>query len=299
MKALLSGVLVLISLLPAAAEVPHVVTDIAPVQGLVARIMDGVAPPPPVLVPAAADPHHHALRPSEARALARADALIWVGAALTHEFGRKNPGDLVLSAVDGIETLATRKGVDLTPSSRGSDPHFWLAPPNAKIWLGAIADHLSALDPENADTYQANAVAGKQEIDSAAAMVSGQLALLKDRPYLLDHDAFQYFERHFGLRAVAAMRDSEGASPGPRRVKALRDVATTSGAACLIGAADSNPRQVALISADLSLHRLDPLGAEVPAGRDHYPGLLLALGTGFARCLMEKKGSGWYVRPLA
>ncbi len=67
---------------PASAEAPKVVTDIAPVHSLVARVMEGVAEPQ-FVVPVGSSPHHHSMRPSEARALQSADVVIWIGEELT------------------------------------------------------------------------------------------------------------------------------------------------------------------------------------------------------------------------
>ncbi len=78
---LLSALLSCTLPLSALAEVPRVVTDIAPVQGLVARVMKGVATPD-VLVPPGASPHGYSLRPSDARALSSADLVVWVGHGL-------------------------------------------------------------------------------------------------------------------------------------------------------------------------------------------------------------------------
>ncbi|WP_284438385.1 zinc ABC transporter substrate-binding protein [Sulfitobacter albidus] len=64
------------------AEVPRVVTDIPPVGAIAKRVMQG-AGEPTVLVPPGASPHDYALRPSEARALAAADVVVWVGHGLT------------------------------------------------------------------------------------------------------------------------------------------------------------------------------------------------------------------------
>jgi len=65
-----------------AADAPQVLTDILPVQSLVATVMDGVGEPARLL-PAGVDPHHYSLRPSEAQALAQAELVIWVGPELT------------------------------------------------------------------------------------------------------------------------------------------------------------------------------------------------------------------------
>ncbi len=66
----------------AQADAPKVVTDIAPIQALVAKVMDGVDTSQQLL-PANVSPHDYAMRPSEARALQNADLVIWVGAELT------------------------------------------------------------------------------------------------------------------------------------------------------------------------------------------------------------------------
>ncbi len=67
---------------PAFAEVPQVVTDIAPLHSITARVMQGVGEPA-VLLPPGADPHHYSMRPSEAQLLQDADLVLSVGAGLT------------------------------------------------------------------------------------------------------------------------------------------------------------------------------------------------------------------------
>jgi zinc transport system substrate-binding protein len=73
---------------PLCAEVPDVVTDIAPVQGLVASVMGDLGAPS-LLVPQGASPHDHALTPSEARSLQDADLVVWIGTELSPGIGRK------------------------------------------------------------------------------------------------------------------------------------------------------------------------------------------------------------------
>lgn len=76
--------LLALSIVPSAAlaDVPTVVTDIAPIHGLVSQIM-GELGEPTILVPAGSSPHNYSLRPSQARALSKADLVVWVGPALT------------------------------------------------------------------------------------------------------------------------------------------------------------------------------------------------------------------------
>ncbi|WP_187428793.1 hypothetical protein ROLI_017610 [Roseobacter fucihabitans] len=67
---------------PVFAQTPRVASDIAPVHGLVSRVMAGVGVPD-LILPPGASPHSYAMRPSEARALAQADMVVLVGPALT------------------------------------------------------------------------------------------------------------------------------------------------------------------------------------------------------------------------
>lgn len=66
----------------AMAEGPKVATDIAPVQSLVARVMEGVGSPD-LIIAAGASPHEYSLRPSEAGTLQEADLVFWIGPGLT------------------------------------------------------------------------------------------------------------------------------------------------------------------------------------------------------------------------
>ena len=178
--------LVLASLaLPAWAEVPKVVTDIPPVHALVAQVMGDLGTPD-LLLERGASEHDFQLRPSQAAGLADAGLVVWIGPELTPWLDRALEGlgegakQLPLLAVPGTVTHAYAEGGAHMEAGHddhghddhaeeaaghddhdhsGTDPHAWLDPANAKLWLGAIAQDLSDLDPDNAATYAANAAA--------------------------------------------------------------------------------------------------------------------------------------------
>lgn len=112
----------------ALADVPNVATDIAPVHGLVARVMDGLGTPDLVVRPGAS-PHGYAMRPSEARALAEADVVFWVGPELEPwlaESISSLAGDAVqveLLDAPGTERLAFREGATFEPHDHGDEGH--------------------------------------------------------------------------------------------------------------------------------------------------------------------------------
>jgi zinc transport system substrate-binding protein len=96
-----------IAVLPAAAEVPDVVTDIAPVHSLVAQVMGDLGEPL-LLLDRGADPHSFQLRPSQAAALAEADLVFWIGPELTPWLDRALAGS---GAADRAVPLLTAEGV--------------------------------------------------------------------------------------------------------------------------------------------------------------------------------------------
>ncbi|MDK3017539.1 zinc ABC transporter substrate-binding protein [Pseudodonghicola flavimaris] len=88
--------------LPAWAEVPRVVTDIAPVHSLTAQVMKGLGEPV-LLVQPGQSPHSYALRPSQARALQEAGLVVWVGHALTPWL--EKPLDALAEKAETLELL--------------------------------------------------------------------------------------------------------------------------------------------------------------------------------------------------
>ena len=128
---------------PLAAEPPRAVTDIAPVQGLVASVM-GELGSPEALVPSSASPHDHALSPSEARALQQAEVLFWIGPDLSPGLGRKIeaiagdtrvvalgelPQTRHLAARDDVEDVDASNIVEGKRASAYRDPSSAARPP--------------------------------------------------------------------------------------------------------------------------------------------------------------------------
>lgn len=114
---------------PLRAEVPQVVTDIAPVHALAAQVMDGVGAPE-LLVRPGQSPHSYALRPSQARALQEADLVVWVGEGLSPWLEKPLAalaGDgrmLELMEAEGTVKLSYRGADDiLAAAEAGHDDH--------------------------------------------------------------------------------------------------------------------------------------------------------------------------------
>ena len=329
----------------AAADVPRVATDITPVHSLVAQVMGDLGQPDLVVRPGMS-PHGYAMRPSEARALDRADLVVWIGPGLTpwleDAIGALAEGARVLDLLDAPQTatLPTRSGArferhvhgddhghddhddahgeeahethdghdheghdhahddhahedheghdhgDAHAHGTGPDPHAWLDPVNAAEWVWLIAAELSRLDPQNAVTYSANAAQAQADLAALEAEISDQLAGLSDRPFLVFHDAYQYFETRFGVTAAGAVSLGDASEPGPARLSELRGLVDAENIVCAFAEPQFNTAILdRVFGDDLRTATLDPLGQDQPAGPGLYPALLRSMAGAMTDCL--------------
>mgnify|MGYP001222218997 CR=1 FL=1 len=169
----------------------------------------------------------------------------------------------------------------------GTDPHAWLDPENAKIWLAAIAETLAEADPDNADAYRRNAEAGARDLDALEARVTETLRPVQGTPFVVFHDAYHYFENRFDIEAAGAVSLSDASKPGPARVAEIRETIRTVGAACVFTEPQFRPVLVSTLveGTDARTATLDPLGIDLTPGPDLYPQLLADLAGNLAGCL--------------
>ncbi len=226
---------ILISILPIAhsTAAPRVIADIAPVHGLVARVMMGIGTPV-LLVEPGASAHDFSLSPSSTKALAQAAAVFWVGEPLTPWL--KRPIENVAKNAKSVELLSLSEKFLLSArtsqkhahnhqhghSLEDFDAHAWLDPKIASYWLKIIAESLSVIDPKNSAKYRENADVGQLQIETGLMELSKQLVPLKDMPVAAYHDAYQYLEHRFNLKFLGAIADGDATPPSARRVAELR-----------------------------------------------------------------------------
>lgn len=296
---------------PASAAAPRTVVTIKPVHSLVAGVMAGVGEPV-LLVTGAGSPHGHALKPSQARALAAADLVIWVGAALESFFIKPAQS---LNGTTEILALLDRPELALLPARHGGawsghadhaerrdvakvghsdddhdlDAHPWLDPANGRAIVALAADTLSRLDPANAPIYRSNAVRMTRELAILEQEIAGLLAPLRDVPYVVFHDAYQYFEARFRTSAVGAIGISPDRRPSARRLLEIRRQIKETGAVCVFAEPQFAPRLVETAREGTSARAatLDPLGATIAAGPDAYFELMRGLAISLASCLED------------
>jgi zinc transport system substrate-binding protein len=307
MKLLVPATLLSLVLLTSTAmAAPNVVASIKPVHSLVAAVMAGVGEPT-LIVKGAASPHTYALKPSDAGALESADIVFWTGHGM-ELFLADSLGTLAskaevveLAEAPGITLLPVREGGAFEPHSDGdeaeheheghdhgeSDMHFWLDPENAKLMVTQIATTLAEADPENATTYQANAEAELVKLDALEAELAATLAPVADRPFIVFHDAYQYFEARFGLDLAGSVTVTPDVMPGAARIDELKAKVSSLGATCVFAEPNFEPTIIAAISEGTSAKTgvLDPEGGALTEGPDLYPTLLRGLAKSLVDCL--------------
>ncbi|WP_114393225.1 zinc ABC transporter substrate-binding protein [Oleisolibacter albus] len=283
---------------------PDVVVTVKPLHALVAGVMQGVGEPA-LLVPGSASPHAFSLRPSDARALNGADLVVWAGPRLETFMERPlralagNATVLELMQAPGMELLDSRGGgVWQTDhgdhgdhshgdGAGGKDGHIWLDPHNAQAITRAVAAALIRLDPARADIYRTNEAAQLARLAALDREIGERLAPVKDRPFIVFHDAYQYLEHRYGLNPAGTLTVTPDQKPGAARLSALRRQITEAGAACVFAEPQFEPTLVRTLAEGTPARTgvLDPEGASLPPGPGLYEALMRFNADALAGCL--------------
>ncbi|MBP2297571.1 zinc ABC transporter substrate-binding protein [Azospirillum picis] len=311
--------LCLTAALPARAEAPKVVVSIKPIHSLVASVMHGVGEPM-LLVRGGASPHSYAMKPSDAKALSAAGLVVWVGPELEGFLEKPLAANatrarrLTLMELKGLTLLETREGGAWEAHDHGHEghgheghgpegqahgghgdgeeheelnSHIWLDPANARAIVTATAETLADADPADAETYRSNAERTIQALDALDRELKATLAPVKDRPFVVFHDAYQYFEARYDLSAVGSITVSPDRRPSAKRLSAIRAKIAGLGAACVFAEPQFEPALVQTVVEGTKARTgvLDPEGAGLPEGEALYPTLLRTLAASLRGCL--------------
>jgi zinc transport system substrate-binding protein len=306
----------------ASAAAPKVVVSLKPIHSLVAGVMAGVGEPR-LLVPGPASPHSYSLRPSDAAALSEADLIFWVGEGM-ESFLEKPLDSLAggariveLSTAEGVALLKNREGGAWEAHGHGEQEahgageaesghgdqgaadeeeahhhgyynlHIWLDPDNAGAIVKAAVAALSKVDPAHAADYAKN---GGDLIGRLAALdweLRSDLAPVRETPFVVFHDAYQYFERHYDLNAVGSITVNPERAPGANRLSEIRDKIKGLRASCVFGEPQFASGVVRTVIEGTSAREgvLDPLGVAQAPGPDAYFALMRGLAGSLRKCL--------------
>jgi zinc transport system substrate-binding protein len=286
------------------ASTPQIVVTIKPIHALVSGIMEGVSKPD-LLLSGGESPHNYSLQPSQIRKLHAATLVIWVGPTV-ESFLEKTLTTLsdktqILRLIDvsGLTLLKVREGkaweTETHHHDHGDhsdfeiDPHIWLSPHNAKILVQAMAQTLKNMDANNAAHYTTNATRLISKLEQLDKTLTQQLTPIKKLPYLVFHDAYQYFEHRYGLTAVGSITLSPEIRPSVKRLHQLRARLKNQQIRCVFSEPQFESALVTTLIENTSAQRgiLDPLGTGLVAGTESYFTLLHNLAHSLKQCLQK------------
>ena len=299
--------LLYITQLMAASDI-KVLVSIKPFHSLVSAIMQDVSEPL-LLINGNNSPHSYALRPSSAENLQQADLVFW-GGEILEGFLTKPLQSLAsraklvsLQETAGLRLLPLRSGIgwqkhetdstndhsaeDETTSTSGTDPHIWLDPYNAKIISAKIVEILTAMDPQNAQSYRINGEKYGLRLELLDRKLKAEMTKVAETPYMVFHDAYQYFEKRYQLNVIGAVTLHLGYGSSVRRLKTVRKTIKKEKIRCIFSEPQFSPKLLQTVTAGTNVKQgtLDPLGAGLESGPELYFILLNNLSHNISSCL--------------
>lgn len=208
---------------PVVADDFKVVTTFTVIADM-ARNVAGDAATVESITRAGAEIHGYQPTPRDLVRASGADLILWNGMNLELWFEQfiGNLGPIPSATIsDGIDTMAINEG-----SYEGlPNPHAWMGLDNALIYIDNIAAAMSEHDPENAETYIANAAAYQGEITAAIAPLRDQiLAIPEDERWLVTCEgAFSYLARDFNLKEAYLWPMNADQTGTPQQVRGVID----------------------------------------------------------------------------
>ncbi|MBI6151990.1 zinc ABC transporter substrate-binding protein ZnuA [Serratia surfactantfaciens] len=292
---------------PLSSASAAVVTSIRPLGFIAAAIADGVTPTE-VLLPDGASPHDFALRPSDIQRLRSADLVLWVGpdmeAFLTKALvpisaDRK----LAISELPAVKPLLMKGEDDDDHDHAGEahnhadddhghhhgeyNMHVWLSPEVAKVTAIAIHDRLLELMPQNKDKLDANLRQFENLLTQTDKNVGNMLTPVQGKGYFVFHDAYGYFEKHYGLSPLGHFTVNPEIQPGAQRLHQIRTQLVEQKAVCVFAEPQFRPAVINAVAKGTKVRSgtLDPLGIGIALGKDSYGKFLTALSNQYVSCL--------------
>ncbi len=288
-----------------------VVASIKPLGFIAAAISEGITPVE-VLLPDGASEHDYALRPSDVKRIKNADLVIWIGpemeAFLTKPAAALPASkNLEIAALPAVKSQLIRGGEDEDEHEEGhaSDKsedqdsshthhhhgeynmHLWMSPKIAQESAVAIHGKLLELMPESKAKLDANLQQFEAALAETDKHIGAQLAPVRNKGYFVFHDAYSYFEKHYGLSPAGHFTVNPEIQPGAQRLHQIRTQLVEQKAVCVFAEPQFRPAVIDAVSRGTSVRKgtLDPLGMGISLTKDSYVKFLSQLSSQYASCL--------------
>ena len=295
-----------------AASDLKVVVSIKPFHSLVSTVMQGVSEPA-LLLNGNNSPHTYSLRPSAAVKLQNADLVFWGGENLEGFLAKPihslAAGARVVSFEDTPGLIlrpfrSVKEWQELDPESKndqdhvkkqeihrlpGNDPHIWLDPLNAQKITQYLVQILSEFDPENSQIYHSNGKKTILRLSDLNIQLETKMSSVSSKPYIVFHDAYQYFEKRYQLNPIASVTVSSGTSTSVGRLIDIRKKIKIKKVLCIFTEPQFSPKLVKTVISGTAVKKgiLDPIGTSISPGPEMYFTLLNNISHSISTCLKK------------
>ncbi|MCS5707461.1 zinc ABC transporter substrate-binding protein [Candidatus Berkiella cookevillensis] len=312
---ILLSILLCLPLNIANATAPKIVVSIKPIHSITTHITEGITEPT-LLLPDGASPHTFLLKPSHRKLIQEADLLIWVGenceTHLEKIIAQNKSKALTLMSYPTLKILTLRKDRDFSlihnpipqPKHRhehehehahehhdhshasNEDAHIWLSVENAKLITTAILERLIQLDPAHEKEYRHNAEQYQKQLDTLKETLAQRFAQTKPAPFLVFHDAYQYFETEFGISSIGSILINPHVPLTARALSHIQSLIEKYHVHCIYYEPEYSYQALKpiLSKQGLQLLELDHLGVRQAKGLGCYEKMMLALSTQLIAC---------------
>ena len=201
-----------------------VVTTFTVIQDIAQNVAGDAATVESITKPGA-EIHEYEPTPKDIVKAQSADLILWNGLNLERWFERffQNIKDKPAVVVtEGIMPLSIYEG----PYKDAPNPHAWMSPSNALIYVENIKNALVKYDPQNADTYQKNAAAYAEKIKQLDKPLREKLSQIPaDQRWLVTSEgAFSYLAKDYDLKEGYLWPINAEQQGTPQQVRKLIDL---------------------------------------------------------------------------
>ncbi|EHG5998499.1 TPA: zinc ABC transporter substrate-binding protein ZnuA [Escherichia fergusonii] len=280
-----------------------VVASLKPIGFIAAAIADGVTDTE-ILLPDGASEHDYSLRPSDVKRLQNADLVIWVGPEMEvfmEKAVNKIPPSkqVTIAQLPDVQPLLLKGNDEDEHDHAGGENsdehhhhgdynmHLWLSPEIARASAVAIHKKLVELMPQSRAKLDANLKDFEAQLATTDKQVGNELAPLKGKGYFVFHDAWGYYEKHFGLTPLGHFTVNPEIQPGAQRLHEIRTQLVEQKATCVFAEPQFRPAVVESVARGTSVRMgtLDPLGTNIKLGKTSYSAFLTQVANQYASCL--------------
>ena len=209
---------------PEAPKTFRVVTTFTVIQDIAQNVAGSAAVVESITKPGA-EIHDYQPTPGDIVKAQHADLVLWNGMNLERWFEKffENVKDVPSAVVSaGIEPVGIREG----PYTGKPNPHAWMSPSNALVYVENIRRALAEHDPANAKTYADNAAAYAEKIKALDAPLRARIAAIPDaqRWLVTSEGAFSYLARDYGMREAYLWPINADEQGTPQQVRKVIDL---------------------------------------------------------------------------